>query len=473
MWEVRHCNILFDHTGEVMFSRSGEGLPLSMLDGGTGDSGARVALLPPSESLLKMVRFEDGKAVTSNVFCLNDIAMTSSGGLTSSSLVAEETGAAEPYAIYRTMSGVAHVVPHFRLVNETGFKVNLSEPGNGQRNGTILAVEDRSSGVVKPRAKGGYVTLELGGIGITGPVAIGRRVGTVVVKCLDGNGQVVGAVRVHTLDGGRFARLIGRVTFVRGRGKRGGEDSAGKDHLSEVDVIRAKLSLEGVVLCLKEGAGRKRSGVRRKESIAGGDGELTDGAVDLFGLPDFPPPPPSSSSKRRQEPNGAMEDALAGFLNDIPVASIFLTGLSVDNRVDFKVDERSSRRARLLRKSRVLLTVDGLNVEGLSGDFPTKISCGNLRQPFLQAAVKWTGALDDPVVTVDQIAVAVGGGKSELVVKTHENFLWKMLDIGMGIVDEAGVAKDKAGGLGAEREGDAAILAFTESSSEQLYWFKR
>lgn len=238
-------------------------------------------------------------------------------------------------------------------------------------------------------------------------------------------------------------------------------------------------SLEGVVLCLKEGAGRKRSGVRRKESIASDEGVLIDGAVDLFGLPDFPPPPPPQKKKGRSEPKGAVEDALTSFLDDIPVASIFLTGLSVDSRVIFKVDERGAvsghRKGQLLRKSRVLLTVDGLNVEGLSGDFPTKISCGNLRQPFLQAVVKWTGAMDDPVVTVDQIAVAVGGGKSELVVKTHENFLWKMLDIGMGIVVEAGVAKDKAGGFagGVEDEGDAALLAFTEASSEQLYWFRR
>ena len=178
VWEVRHCNILFDHTGEVMFGRSGEALPLSMLDSGIGINGARVALLPPSESLLKMVRFEDGKAVTSNVFCLNDIAMTSSGGLTSSSLVAEDTGVMVPYAIYRTMGGVAHVVPHFRLVNETGFKVTVTEPGNGGRTGAILAIEDRTSGVVKPKAEGGYVTLELDGVGVTGPIAVGGRVGT-------------------------------------------------------------------------------------------------------------------------------------------------------------------------------------------------------------------------------------------------------------------------------------------------------
>ncbi|GMH72961.1 hypothetical protein TrLO_g14104 [Triparma laevis f. longispina] len=458
-FEIRPINVIRDHTNEVCFVNEGDDVPMSMFeDGDGGASGTRVCLMPSGEERMRMTRYVNGRPVLSNSFCLNDIALTSSGGLTASSLVVEGTSDVEPYGIYRTLAGNAHVIPHFKLVNETGKYIRVGEPGEG--NSSKVELADGTSSVMKPSRRGVFVTLEVDGLGVAGPMTIDRRVGTWVGKIVDQSGVVVGAVRVHTLDGGKFARLIGRVTLMRDAGGGRHGNGGGKDDILDVDVITAKVSMDGVLVTLREGLRRRGKG--RGESLGGGvegEGGLLDGAMDLFGLP---APPREGALRKKKSSVGAADDF------NVPVASIKLTGLDVDTKVVFKENKR---------KTRLVCTANSIDIDGQTGEFPTKIECGRRGMPFLQAAFQWSGYLDDAIVCMDSIIISVGGGKSRLSIRTHENFLWKMLDVFDGIGrDVSGVGVEGGGGVGGEggdEYGEGRVLAFTAASSEQIYNFKR
>mmetsp|Transcript_15183 Transcript_15183/g.28285 ORF Transcript_15183/g.28285 Transcript_15183/m.28285 type:complete len:2956 (+) Transcript_15183:251-9118(+) len=444
VFEIKQLNVIRDHSGEVTFINEGDDVPMSMY-ANESDGGARTCLIGEAGERMRMTRYEDGKPVLSNSFCLNDIAITSSGGLTASSLVIEGTSDVEPYAIYRSMNGEGHVIPYFRIVNETGVKISVVEPGEKQGK---LSIADRATSVLKPSRRGVFVTIEVEGLGIAGPFTVDRRVGTCVSKVMDREGNVVGGVRVHTFDGGKFARLLGRVTLIRDGGGRGG-GHGGKDDIMDVDVITAKVSMEGMIVTLREGLRRRGKG--RGESL-GEEGD-DDGAMDLFGLP---APPPRTQKKK------SSVGLVSGQDFDVPIVNVILTGLDVDMRVVFKDGKR---------KSRLVTTINGIVILGETGEFPTKIYCGDIKSPFLQAAFQWNGFLDDPVVAMDSVVISVGGGGSQkLSIATHENFLWKMLDVATSIQKEAR-AKIEGGDVD-DPYADAKIVDYTSSASEQIFNFK-
>jgi len=292
--------------------------------------GVRIAKLGLGGEMRSTVPFSPG-----------DVSVSTRGGL-DSALVAWEGGVGGGVCCYRDLtSGDLVIVPHFRVLNQTGKVLSIEE----SKTSTKQTVEDGGDVVINESALGLIMTLKIEGVGTAGPARV-KGIGTVIIQVKGDDGMVVGAVRIDTFSGGEHARVVGRVTmWRRGKGVGGG---GGRD------VVKMRVKLKGGEFRFN---GRVKAAKNREEEKR--KGRNLEGAFDLFSLP---------SSQPRIEapaPPDAPEGVNGGGVRRKDIMTVEVTGVSVEYTRVFKKGREGGGGEESLgwdAKSKLLLVVGSLQV---------------------------------------------------------------------------------------------------------------
>ena len=343
-----NVNSVNDHTGEVLFCvyAGVPGAPnISPMSAFKRPNELfNRSFLPGADTKIQLVKYGGGGDVVASLpFCVNDLNITSSGGLDSSRIVWENGRVNSGYFAYRELTGegvgdIVHVIPELKVFNDAGFGCVVSEPGGAEQK-FLLEGDDVNMRVGSGRGLVVVIDAE-GGRGRAGPVRI-DDIGTKIVSLKDEFGNVVGGVRIHTMGGGRFARLVARVTSMGGGDGRMGEitlgelgeaaEDVGGDIMAK-DVVRFKVVMRGASITLKDSRklrlGEEEEDEEEEEGVGGGDA-----AIDLFAL--MPPKPPAAKQKKKK--------AKREGLSYLTVAEVHVGDVTADYRKVFKLSGKEKK----------------------------------------------------------------------------------------------------------------------------------
>jgi hypothetical protein len=294
------------------------------------------------------------------------------------------------YFAYRELGGgglgdVVHVIPEFVLLNASGREILVAEPGRARSGEVVRDGEDvklKSSG-----SRGLVINMQVKGLGVTNAIKV-DDIGTKIVNvCEPQAGGVVGALRISVMAGGKFARIVGRISMMEsglgGGGEAGegggGEEEIGRD-MGEKDVVRVRASAEQLRLVLKDVA---------KQKAAAGGGRLAkakaakDAALDIFSLP--APPERQQVAKPPPPPPLPTEGAYS------EIAEIVITDVIFDFRRIFRLVEATRA---LEERNRTVLGVKAVSVldREAGSPFPVVLE-GDSRLPIMDLQVQWSGSL--------------------------------------------------------------------------------
>ena len=139
---------------------------------------------------------------------------------------------------------------------------------------------------------------------------------------------------------------------------------------------------------------------------------------------------------------------------------------------------------------RTLLLLD----KTANSPFPVALNVNSDRHNFVDFMVQWSGNIGAPMVSVDMVRLGMACGEngkdcSDIMLSTHENFLWGLVDLAEGVGEASKVGEgeeDTEGEEGGEDGGVnwdweqkrareaylGALRSFADQRGAQLFWFK-
>lgn len=439
------CNYGVDHTGSILFeqvslsetrspNRRGSGrqslarsnlaisFPFSAFASPNGDR--RISLLPSSRSLIRILRMTidgDNGLQRSQVFRIEDVSICE-GGLESSPIKWED-GSKTGFFIYRTLvdsyQSELHVIPEFVVYNASREQRVII-----RQIGAEVLIEPGKMAQVIPHPKLGLVfTLDYLDIsGRAGPLRVDDlKHQLAMVKSIDG--YPLGSVAVQTVIGGRDSRLavkLGEVKF--------GELSRSLTSMSSIferDLVRIRVRWSELQVTLCE---------NRHGSPEYGFGSHTPFLGNIV------------ERIIKSHPNKPAEPEVSGNLTKDPVCTICLRQFTVDWQRIFKDDE-TGKQGKLNKlfspeRSQLSLIIHNLRVLDKTPKtvYPIVFDSTSSKISFCDICVRTRGPLDADLVKIDLVDVNLAhlnGVSDSIIVKTSEDFVWKILDITDRILQEA------------------------------------
>jgi hypothetical protein len=451
------CNYAFDHTRSILFEQvtyapsmsssnpRNSNLRQSLTDSILGQSltpvtpspfsafasmnrELRVSLLPSSRSLLRILQLTiegESGVKQSQPFRIDDISICD-GGIESSP-VRWEDGSKTGFFMYRTLVGLyqseVHVVPEFIVYN-----ASKSQRVIVRQIGAEVLIEPGKMSPVRPHPKMGLVfTLDyLDFAGRAGPLKVDDLKHQIaMVKSIEG--YPIGSLAVQTVIGGRHSRLVVKLGEVRFGESSNSLLSGVKKTMWERDLVRMRIRWSELNLTLCE---------TRPVHIDQGTGSakvLLVAVADRIKHPGTPKNATGELNDKREK----MKD---------PVCTICLNQFTVDWQRIFKEEPQEKRflnRHQLLSPERSQLSLIIHNFQVLDrtpiSPYPVVFDSTSSKISFLDLCVRTRGSLDADLVKVDMLDLNLAhmnGVSDKIVIKTSEDFVWKILDISDRIMEE-------------------------------------
>lgn len=439
------CNYGVDHTGSILFEQvslsnaSGSNprdsilrqsltsskmitsSPFSAYASTKGD--LRISLLPSSRSLIRILRLtiegENGLQ-RSQLFRVEDVSICD-GGLESSPIKWED-GSKTGYYMYRVLidsyQSEIHVIPEFVVYNgSSNHRVIIRQIG------AEILIEPGKMARVEPHAKMGLVfTLDyLDFAGRAGPLKVDDlKHQLAMIKSLDG--QPLGSVAVQTVIGGRDSRLVVKLGEVK-FGEMSKSLTPAKS-MFERDLVRMRVRWSELQITLCETI---------YSSAEHGSHPFLDAVVERM----IKPHTTKSKSDGLQDSEAKTKD---------PVCTICLRQFTVDWQRIFKDEDTGNRQSmnKLHSPERSQLSLIIHNIQVLdktpNTKYPVVFNSTSDKISFVDLCIRTRGALDADLVKIDLVDLNlahVKGVSDKIVVKTSEEFVWKLLDITDRILQEA------------------------------------